>query len=88
MSEKNETVFRENTRKLVPCRGVKFTPLIAFEKCRQCEFYGGLKQLKPAQNNLPPIEVIVCKVPVTVRVQYFVEDDIPNKGKAPKAGGE
>jgi hypothetical protein len=81
-------MFKQETRKLVPCRGVKFSPLISLEECQKCPSYDGIELLKPAQNNLPPVEVITCTVPVTVRINYFVEGEI-NKGRIPsKAGGD
>lgn len=80
--------FKQPTKKMVLCRGVRFGVVnVPFEECEKCMHFGGYKEAKPAQNDLPPVEIITCKLPVTVRITYLVEG-IENKGKEPIKEGK
>ena len=79
----SENIAKEKTKKLVPCRGIKFSPLLSLDQCRKCQFFLKTKVIKPAQNNIPPIEVVICGLPTSVRINYFIDEEVPNKGKQP-----
>lgn len=76
-------LFDQETERLVLCRGIKYGIVhIPLDECTKCEHHKTFYESKPAQNDKPPIEIVVCGLPASIRVVYQVKG-VSNKGRTP-----
>ena len=65
----------EEKNKIVPCKGAKSRAIhVKFAKCKECQHFGGLEQVKAGYKDIPPVELVTCNKPWTIKVVYMAEE--------------
>ena len=64
------------SERMIRCRMIRPKVYRRLEKCEECEHFGSIKELSPAneQNGIPAQHVIDCKLPTEVLIENLIEE--------------